>query len=380
MQRDLFTTGLLILIAVSLGVGVWSFFTENTELLKSGEKDLFSQRVSTMTTFEIEGEGDNAVVSYAYTTGKLPEKLDPREVVSMRTESSYTKYMGDLTNPTAPEYKLEARVFSKPAYANLADGWYYVEYGKTTKKNFDEAMKKQRPLSWLFGEVAYAADTFFSAAGDGYIYIQGQATWAGAHDAASGDLDDDTGTVAQLNVGNFYIKTDSYSIMRVFLPFDTSSISSGAVISSASVSVYATTSTPLDSTAGSLIYLVRSSQATHTVLATTDFDNIAATAGSNDTPTYAGLTYPGYNTFNLNSTGLTWIAKSGVGSNCSATAGISCFALRDYWDLNNTAPCSASGCSATAYFAMSEAGATENDPYLTVNYTQTFAPWQFWEF
>ena len=378
MECDLFTTGLLILIAVSLGVGVWSFLSENTELLKPTEKDLFSERVTTMTTFEIEGEGDNAIVSYAYTTGKLPEKLDPREVVSMRTESSYTKYMGDLTNPNAPEYKLEARVFSKPAFANLADGWYYVEYGKTTKKNFDEIMKKQRPLSWLFGEVAYAADTFFSAAGDGWVEITAQSTWSAARDATTGSVADPTSVFMQVASGNGYLKADAFYVYRAFVPFDTSAISSSASISSATISVYATSSSPTD-TMGTSIGIYRSSQATHTTLATTDFDNVATTLGS-DTISVASVTFDAYNTFTLNSTGLTWIAKSGVASNCSASTGISCFVLRTTHDANNTSPTSGVNNGAFAYFGTSEASDTVNDPYLTVNYVQTFAPWQFWEF
>lgn len=375
MQRDLFTTGLLILIAVSLGVGVWSLVSEKTELLKPGEKDLFSERVSRMVNFEIEGD----TVSYTYTTDKLPEKLDPREVMSMRTESSYTRYMGDLSDPNAPEYKLELRAFSKPAYANLADGWYYIEYGRTTKENFDAVMKAERPLSWLFGEVAYAADTFYSAAGDGFLYVQAKATWADARGATTADGVDYTTYYAEVGFSNFYLKADSYTLYRAFYPFDTSSISSSASIASASFNVYATTTNPTD-TLGSTIHLVRGSQATHTSLVVADFDNIGTTQGSGDTPSYTTLTYPGYNAFNLNATGLTWIAKNGVASNCSASTGISCFALRDYYDLNNITPCTGSNCSALVYFAASEAGATENDPYLTVNYTQTFAPWQFWEF
>lgn len=372
MQRDLFTTGLLILIAVSLGVGVWSLVSEKTELLKPGEKDLFSDRVSRMVNFEIEGD----TVSYTYTTEKLPERLDSREVVSMRTDSSYTRYMGDLSDPTAPEYKLELRAFSKPAYANLADGWYYLEYGRTTKENFDAVMKAERPLSWLFGEVAYAAD-YFAEAGDGEIGVNAASPWSSARDATSGTASP-TITTARLEASNFFLKADTSTVYRIFLPFDTSSISASATITAGSLFVYATTT--WTNTASSVWTVVRGSQATHTTLANSDFPNLGTTEGVLGRAGYDAT--PGaYVGFTLDSTGRGWIAKSGTASNCSATAGISCFALRDYtYDILNVQPCPGSTCGGSGYISMSEADGTSQDPYLSVTYSTPFAPWQFWEF
>lgn len=376
MHKDYFTTGLLALIAISLVVGLWSQFVGGVpQLPEAQKKDYFSERVKRMVGFEIVGKKGKEVVNYTYRGEKLPPRLDPREVVGMRTENSYTVYLGDLNKPQQNSYDLELRSFSKQAYTKAGDDWYFVEYGQTSKENFDAVMKKERPLSWLWGETAYAVD-YFAGAGDGYIYATGGSTWSAVRDATTGTADP-TSTIAQYGAVNFYLKADSFAVYRVFLPFDTSSIPASATITAASISVYGT-STP-NNTLGGTWAVVRTSQATHTTLANTDFPNIGTTLGSSAT-SYSG-TIDSYITVTLNATGIGWIAKSGVSSNCSGTSGISCFGLRDNtYDIGNVTPCTGLSCSEYAYISTSEADGTSQDPYLSVTYSTSFAPWLFWEF
>ncbi|MEK7090064.1 MAG: hypothetical protein AAB930_00570, partial [Patescibacteria group bacterium] len=73
-----------------------------------------------------------------------------------------------------------------------------------------------------------------------------------------------------------------------------------------------------------------------------------------------------YNVWTLNASGLTWIAKNGAASACSATTAITCIGVLEGHDVINSAV--ATNASSTAFLRDSETSGTSQDPYLTVIY------------
>jgi hypothetical protein len=124
------------------------------------------------------------------------------------------------------------------------------------------------------------------------------------------------------------------------------------------------------------VTVVQSTQATHTALTTSDFNKAGSTEGidSGQRKNMKTMTNGSLQAFTLNSTGLGWITTQSHTSACSATTGISCFALRSGFDVNNT---TATTTNNNVDFQTSETTGTSNDPSLSVTYRAGFAFWQF---
>jgi hypothetical protein len=267
-------------------------------------------------------------------------------------------------------YELVA--YPDKAFAKRDGQWFARETDYTSYKNI-AAVQRTHPIESLFWERAYAATISpFAGAGDGEVSLQDIfGTWASVHDAATGDTADITATTFKVSAANLVSIAAGFQIYRGFLPFDTSPIPAAAVISSATLNAYVISKSNSDNDGNDYITVVRTSQATHTTLATADYDATGTTEGvdSGQRKDITSVSTSVYLSFSLNSTGLGWIAKSGVASNCSATTGITCLGLREGHDLLNDSIVGGAANTNRVTFSASEETGTTQDPYLSVTYS-----------
>jgi hypothetical protein len=215
-------------------------------------------------------------------------------------------------------------------------------------------------------------------------------TWSNAVSGVGTEDANASNTITLAQVQTIYLNepfpdpdTCQVYLYRAFFPFITSSIPSAAVISSATFNVYVdgTGVSDQDNDGNDYLTVVRTTQATHTTLSTSDFTNIGTTEGidSGQRKDLTSVSTNAYLSFTLNATGISWIAKSGQSSVCSATTGITCLGIREGHDnLNNQA---ANNTITGTYFSTSEVTGTSQDPYLSVIYTGgSSAFWQFQDY
>lgn len=194
---------------------------------------------------------------------------------------------------------------------------------------------------------------------DGYAYRNGVLeSWAVIRaGAGTGHNDTDaTGYGAYYDTGAAAYGT----IIRAIYLFDTSAIGSGNTVTSATFSLYGIAAVNDIGTSATdcAISLAASTPASNTALADSDYGQTGTTRYATDF-TFASWSTSGYNTWNLNSTGLAAISLTGISK----------FATKFACDLDNSAPAiqNAKSTYVTNYFA-DQAGTT-NDPKLVVNYT-----------
>lgn len=364
-------------------VGLVALFVTTEVIWKyTGEySESFDPVLASRVIVEYEENGD--IISYTYLGEPLPENLTEGELTHMRTDFSYSRLvLLEDDTATVETISYPQKTFAQDAFGN----WFYAEHATTTRDIF----LKQSALRTLVHvaqsavvAVAYAVtDTIFSnTTGDGQITGTGTGiqelslsqclaeAWADARTQTTGTVS--SGSTSMIAGGTISSPSPNCNatIYRIFVPFDTSAIPSSATISSASLNVYVTGKVNSDNDGTDYITVVRTSQATHTALATTDFDNITTTEGVDaaQRKDITSISTSAYLVFTLNSTGLGWIAKNGVSSNCSATAGISCFGLREGHD--NTATALADETTNTLTVSSTDTSGTSQDPYLSVTYT-----------
>lgn len=183
-------------------------------------------------------------------------------------------------------------------------------------------------------------DTFQTASGDGSISMVNEATWAGARDVATGEALDDTSTTARVQAS----RTGSgYSVSRVFLYQDTSSIADGATIDTASLTFYQSSN---DSTRN--LVLCIGTQTTPS-MSTADFDAFTRT----NCGTVQG---------NGGAVG-TFASGANLKGNVSKV-GLTKWCIQHQWDFDNTSPT----LDAAADMDLNMSEAASNKPYLTVTY------------
>ncbi len=373
--KDLAYTMVLALVAFGV-ISLSSWFVATDPF----KKDIETQKITealisrSILSYEVLGKGKDAEVAYSYKGGRVPDLLSASEVKELRTETSFTSSEGkDATGKGI--YTVVA--YPKPSFRKESDGWYYIEYDRAPKELFDTVEKGKVAFIEHIIPVARAA-TVYAAAGDGIVNNYA-GDWASTHDATTGLSVDSATEFVTVSSNTVSGKIAGSTISRIFLPFDTSSIPAGATITSATLGAYATNTPPTyPGDAYDYISVVRTSQATHTTLVLNDYDNVASTEGiaTGDRKEVSTITIGNYITFPLNATGITWIAKAGVASNCSATAGITCLGIRDGHDIQNTSP-GVDAVTTYAIFSSSEVTGTSQDPYLAITYTAPFAFWQF---
>jgi hypothetical protein len=344
------------------------------------------------------GENPDGTVTYTYLEKPVPEALAEREVPELRTENSYTVLEKVTGEKGKEEYTLTSTFFAQPAFAQDVDGsWRYLEYATTTQQAFRNRSQTlfERIAESLVRTVYADSVSPFSGAGDGYVNntnaqdtggLGGAPTcdWAAMRTATIGGGVDYTSTDISIYSSGQYEYTPlvsgtcEYSISRGFLPFDTSSVPSGATISAATLNIYAFIPLLDDNDGNDYITVSTSTQGTHTSLSTADYDTagpILMNTGSEviDSGEREDITListVAYTPFTLNANGIAAIKKSGQASTCSATAGITCLALREGHDAaDNAINTNTFLLYSGVYIYSSERTGTSQDPYLTVTYT-----------
>lgn len=304
---------------------------------------------------ESEIVGDVAVYKYVSEVEVLVEK---DEDLTKRTENSQTFQVADNT--------FVVKIYSGTTFNKdeKTGKWYEVETATTTTETF---LKETTPLLGLIKQVY--ADTIYAGAGDGVVEKSNSTSWSTTHNAATGESASPvTTTATAFTSQNLF--SSIYSIDRAFLPFDTSSIPSNALITSASLSVYVTTVSGLLNDDGyDYVNVVQTSQPSSTTFTTADYDLVGAISnpptGSTAKDVMTDFTASAYNTFTLNSTGLGWIKVNGQNSACGTSKGTTCLGLREGHDIQNVAP-GVGGQGIT--ISTSEETGTSQDPYLEVTY------------
>lgn len=148
--------------------------------------------------------------------------------------------------------------------------------------------------------------------------------------------------------------TDKYiKIRRLITLFDSSSLSVYASLVSGTYSVYlGTTFTGMSQK----VRLITSSPASNTVLATTDYSQLAGIAQSATEPLISSLVSSQYNDWPLDATGLSNVSKTSISK----------FGLRLHSDADGTAPTWSS--LAEAAIRVNSGDAASNKPKLTIVY------------
>ena len=332
------------------------------------------------------GRNNDGTVSYSYLAAPVPASLVQDEIPQLRNETSYT------TLVKAPEGAddtviLRTVIYSQPAYAQGVDGtWHYLDYATTTEHAFySRDLTLWKAITELLVRSAYA-DTFspFSGAGDGMVFRTDSAsspctnaTFTTSHNATTGS--------GSTNAGNTISPMSTYStepgvscsaqIERGFFPFDTSSISSTATISAATLNLYTTLTADDDNDGVDYITISTSTQATHTTIANADYNDAGPATmnaaseviDSGQRKDITSISLNAYLTFNFNAAGIAAIKKSGQTSTCSATTGITCLAVREGHDAELNPP--SNGAILEVDFSSSEATGTSQDPYMDITYT-----------
>jgi len=308
---------------------------------------------------ESEIVGDVAVYKYVSEIEVLPEKYkDIDEDLTKRTSNSRTFQVDEDTFVT--------KIYSGTAFNKdeKTGKWFEVETATTTTELFIE---ETTPILGLIKK-AYA-DTVYAGAGDGSVEKSNDSSWNTTHDASTGETASPTATTATASTGQSLF-SGIYSIDRTFLPFDTSSIPANALITSASLNVYVTTVTGLLNDDGyDNINVVNTSQPSSTTFTTADFDLVGPVTnppvGSTAKDVTTDFTTSAYNTFILNSTGISWVKVASQNSSCGTSKATTCLGLREGHDIADVAP-GIGGQGIT--ISTSEETGTSQDPYLTITY------------
>lgn len=204
-----------------------------------------------------------------------------------------------------------------------------------------------------------AQSTIYVSAGAGYAQASEPApgNYSNWTNLVSGTTAGSTGTAPIYNfVGRAGTGTTYKFIYRGFLPFDTSSLGSSAVVSSASLFVYVDSILNTGTDATVIHRLLLSNQASGTSLATSDFNKASwgTTALSSDV-TVKNLSVGAYNEIVLNASGISAINTSGYTK----------LGFRDVtYDIGNSEPTLGSNVDLGAQY-----NTTTNKPYLLINYS-----------
>jgi len=198
---------------------------------------------------------------------------------------------------------------------------------------------------------------FYSSTADGYIQNEGFG-YTAVQSAASGSSV--STAFVEPTVGQLFLGSDYFVIMRSFLFFNTSDLPDNAVITSATLNLYGYQD--WSGNADFNLTVVNGQPDRPSDSLTYSDYNIAYYSGNGGTLHTSSFTTLGYNTITLNSTGLGWINKTG-------TTKLGIFSSRDI-----------SATQAIGYeyvlFHSADSG-TSTAPYLHIEYTVNATPTAF---
>ena len=197
---------------------------------------------------------------------------------------------------------------------------------------------------------------------DGYVGRFASATsWASITGGAGNEYDYTSANTEYVgfnidNPNNLFLE-----VVRCIFLFNTSSLTSGATISAAIMSLYGSGKNNGTTLTTGNIDIYTSSPASNTVLANSDYANLGATSQTGSPITYTAFSTSGYNDFTFNATGRGNVSKTDVSK----------FGARNaIWDANGVAPpfgTAGSSWNISGYY--SDQSGTSQDPKLVVTYT-----------
>lgn len=219
----------------------------------------------------------------------------------------------------------------------------------------------------IIGKIGNTTDTFYPDPGnpgtnsaDGNLQQRNNATFAGAHDAASAsDVDFDGTSISYI----FNFQSGGYYIARGLYYFDTSSLPDGDTITSATFSLYYTAANAGGANMSTSVVGLSGTSGTNSYAAS-DYSKFGTTKLASD---IAGtsVTLNTYTDFALNSDGLNNISKTSVSQ----------FGNRESLDVANTA----NAASPTNLGASTaDVSGTSQDPKLVVVHSASFIPTFGW--
>lgn len=220
------------------------------------------------------------------------------------------------------------------------------------------------------GKIGNTTSTFYSDAGD-CVIRKASSSWSTVRSASAGDS---VATTTPTYVA-WEKEGSNYNGYQPFHMFDTSAISSGDTISSATFSIYLNGDNAVADS--QTMSICNSTQATWNSLGTGDFDQRGgSTEGCTRVSCPTGST-SGYLDFALNSTGLTFIARSGETIPGSASAsGKTQLAIRWSSDLDNSTPTNRT----YMQIRMENTSGTSSDPKLVVEHASAANTSNFFQF
>jgi hypothetical protein len=188
-------------------------------------------------------------------------------------------------------------------------------------------------------------------------------TWFNLRDASVGnEVSDSVAEESYMQIGCDSSSGKFRHLKRSAFLFDTSALTTAAIISAATLSFYGLAAENLkEDTAGWALTtdVYTCTPASNTALVLEDYDQFGTTSQTGSPITYASWTASAYNVFTLDSTGRGNISLSGTTK----------FALRSVADANNSPPTWYNNlrCWVAGYYA--DQTGTANDPKLVVTYT-----------
>lgn len=241
--------------------------------------------------------------------------------------------------------------YSGTPFIKQDDKWYYTETATTTTEAYELQTKDtlKEKISRLFINFTLADTTYFYPSDDESIYLTGT-PWSTIRTSSSGTLRG----LTYVNVVALRYDSTDYLCERYGATINTSSLS-GATISAASYNVYG-----VDTSNGSLakVYKLYNSSHSDTIVGD-DYNDFGTTEWSSNSFSTDTFTDGSYNTFNLNTTGLAGINKSGNTK----------LSIREKtYDVDGATP-GTTEWDYIRFYNVTEAG-TSKDPYLSVTYTE----------
>lgn len=234
-----------------------------------------------------------------------------------------------------------------------------IFYRAQGKGWFRKIVPKEVFQSAIYPVYADHPTGYYSGSGDGRIYKSDAdpLDWNVTHDATDGTAVDTN----MIMGGESRLSTTSY-LTRGFIPIDTSGIADGDTISSASLYLYCYEINDGINDSYAYLAVVQASKpdTATTALVTGDYNNCGAT----DNPTQGhdvsqqkditGINTSAYTVWTLNSTGISWIDKTGTTR----------FGLREGHDCQDVAITQGQQSFGRVY--SSERTGTSQDPYVEV--------------
>lgn len=315
-------------------------------------------------------ELDHSKIKYAYVRGK---KIDPTpsavvvdkarkvgadvsgEVIERRTANSRT------FRTSKPNTYVTEIISGGPQYHREADGsWSEIEYEVVSKEEFKK-ITKSNSLFFKRAQAATTTSTFYPDPDleintvDGYVMQDGGGTnWTNNYVNGSGNIANDSSTMSYA-LSHYYQSSGEYQIAKAMMLFNTSAIPDNEIISSATLSVYVTSTWDGDNDANAYINVFSANPASTTAISVSDYGSHGSVKFSSDTD-ITNINTSSYTDFILNSNGINNIDKTGISK----------FILREGHDIDNVAPNGGVDTTSGIRISTAEVAGTSQDPKLVV--------------